>query len=1111
MSDPANIPRVGMIATVRNRRGLVVSVDPFDAKPEGRLHLVRVEYTDGDGAQEDTILWERERHRSLLEPTAMPRVDGEPPMPAADFDALVRATRWSALTPFVRPDVSGPPERRGAADTPAELPIASPFFGAVQVEDFQLVPLLKALQMPRVSLLLADDVGLGKTIEAGLILTELLLRRRIRRVLVLTPASLRKQWQQEMRDKFSLSFDVVDRDETHALQARLGLDANPWRTFPRIIASYYYLRQPDVLEQFLAVCRTQAAGAYQLPWDLLVVDEAHNLMPSSFGDDSDLAKMLRAITPYFEHKLFLTATPHNGHTRSFTGLLEQLDPVRFTQKSELTDAERTRVEDVLVRRLKSEINALDDKLKRPRRFADRFAEGIPLYFPRGGREHAVVDAFAALRAALKRETAIRKDADRTAGSFAIEVLGKRLLSCPSTFADSWYRFKLGLAEAEAASASEVFAARRASEEEIDDDREREGRAQHAARTAGAWLQPFAGALATQIAGVDAALVRLGIEVQGDALTEPKDDARFEQLSRLVEKHLRNGKKWVDDERLILFTEYKTTLDYVERRLRRAFGGEDAGAIRILYGGMNVAEREAIKRAFNDPEDPVRILVATDAAAEGLNLQETARRLLHYEVPWNPSRLEQRNGRIDRHGQARTVFCYHFTSEEDADLKFLGRVVEKVNAIREDLGSMGEVFDAAFQRRFEDLEDVEVVTKGLDADVAERRGKVAIPRQAVDTGTAQEAERLAALRKHLDLDPETLRRTLEIALGIGIGQPRLKGPDARGRMMLVHPLPRRWEPLIDDCLRLTSAKQADKGALPGLIFDPELFMTTAGERPVFRPSKDTALLHLGHPLFREALATFARLRFPGEKDHTPPSRWTVRHGEVPAGADALVLLTVEELAVNELREPFHQWVRTLRFPVKGDALGVRAGYVAPADERAVDAGAPASAEARGRAIAIWDEVAPDLRDALAAYAKEITGRVRGMLDAAGKVALREETKRYEHRLKEVRAAMAENTLEKLDAEILKLKKKVAQLSFLEDRKRAMTEKTLAEKEDERRRREDHYGDLLKILAVDQDRVLTRMLPRRYALHAEVRVFPVAIEIRLPATDGGSAPNPRGPAR
>ena len=909
-----------------------------------------------------------------------------------------------------------------------------------------------------------------------------------------TPAALRKQWQQEMRDKFSLSFDLVDRDETHALQARLGLDANPWRTFPRIIASYYYLRQPDVLEQFLAVCRAQAAGAYQLPWDLLVVDEAHNLMPSNFGDDSDLARMLRVITPYFEHKLFLTATPHNGHTRCFTGLLEQLDPVRFTQKSELSDAERTRVEDVLVRRLKSEINALDDKLKRPRRFAERYPEELHLHFTR--REREVSEAFANLRAGVKRVTASRSEADKMAGSFAVEVLGKRLLSCPSTFAESWYRFQQGLGEAEAASAAEVAASRRASEEEIDDDREREGRAQHAARTAGAWLKRLSGALEKEIAAVDGALAKLGIVPKDDALTEPKDDARFDRLLALVEKLLRKGKAWAPDERLILFTEYKTTLDYVERRLRWAFD-DDGKAVRLLYGGMGMAEREAIKRAFNDPDDPVRILVATDAAAEGLNLQETARLLLHYEVPWNPSRLEQRNGRVDRHGQARKVSCFHFTSEDDADLRFLGRVVDKVHAIREDLGSMGEVFDAAFQRRFEDLEDADEVAKGLDADVAERKDKTAIPRQPVDEGTAREAERLAALRTHLDLDPETLRSTLEIALGIGVGQPRLKGPDARGRMMLVHPLPKRWEPLIDDCLRLPNAKQADKGGLPGLIFDPQLFMTTAGERPVFRPTRDTALLHLGHPLFREALATFARLRFPGEKDYTAPSRWTVRYGDVPAGADALVLLTVEELAINELREPFHQWVRTLRFPVNGSALGARAAYLAPAGDRT--GSALAGEEDRARAIDLWNEIAPDLRDALDAYGKEITTRVRGMLDASGKVALREEKKRYDHRLKEVEAAMNETTLERLEKEIEKIRKKVQrerqQISFLGNRKRDELEKKLADKEDEVRRRRTHYGELLKVLAEDQERVLSRMLPRRYALHAEVRVFPVVVEIRL----------------
>lgn len=316
-----SIPRVGAVANVRNRRGLVTAVAPYG---QPQVHLVTIEYIDSDGVPEEQLLWEVEPNARVLEPTALPDPSRDSPMLPDEFEALVRATRWTALTPYVDPDGAGPIEL---------LPLSAPFRGAIQVEDFQLVPLLKALRMPRVSLLLADDVGLGKTIEAGLILTELIQRRRVRRVLILCPASLRRQWKQELHDKFSLSFDIIDRTRTHKLQKELGFDANPWRTYPRIITSYDYLKQPDIFEQFHSASR-QPEGSPHLPWDILIVDEAHNLTPASFGDDSDVSRTLRMLAPSFEHKLFLTATPHNGHTRSFTGLLECLDPVRFSQKSD---------------------------------------------------------------------------------------------------------------------------------------------------------------------------------------------------------------------------------------------------------------------------------------------------------------------------------------------------------------------------------------------------------------------------------------------------------------------------------------------------------------------------------------------------------------------------------------------------------------------------------------------------------------------------------------------------------------------------------------------------------------------------------------------------------
>ena len=172
---------------------------------------------------------------------------------------------------------------------------------------------------------------------------------------------------------------------------------------------------------------------------------------------------------------------------------------------------------------------------------------------------------------------------------------------------------------------------------------------------------------------------------------PSADARFDALAALIERLLMapagrarggagNEARFRPDERLVVFTEYKTTLDYLARRLRERY---PADRVLTLFGsggpdGMDQADREHVKAEFNDPASPVRVLVATDAASEGLNLHRTARCLLHYDCPWNPSRLEQRNGRIDRYGQARDVTVHHFASTADPDLDFLAHVIRKAD-------------------------------------------------------------------------------------------------------------------------------------------------------------------------------------------------------------------------------------------------------------------------------------------------------------------------------------------------------------------------------------------------------------------------------------------------
>lgn len=1067
-----------MFATVRNRRGVVSAVEPYDGEG-GRLHLVHLEYKDDQSPHEDRLLWELEPRKNLLEPTALPISTGTDPMPSDDFNALLRASRWTAASPYLDPDDDGLLDR---------LPISSPFHGAVQVEDFQLVPLLKALRMPRVNLLIADDVGLGKTVEAGLILSELLLRRRIQRVLILTPASLRLQWRDEMWEKFALSFNLVDRAETHLLRRRLGMDANPWRSFSHIIASYHYLRQDDVLEQFIAACRTPE-GSPHLPWDLLIVDECHNLMPSAFGSDSDLCRMLRLLAPQFEHRIFMSATPHNGHTRCFTGLLEILDPVRFSQTEELKPAERRRVQQVVMRRLKREINARTS----PPKFCNRLQpHGLAL--PLSGGEMALSAAFDGFRTTIKKLISSGARGRRRAGSFAVEILGKRLLSCPMAFAESWRRCKEGLAEEHVAAEPEVEAVRRSLQRETGDDREAQTRESTASGVVGAWLKTVAADMESEIAALDEAVAGMGVDLTTDNIVEqtPLADARFDILVDLVERLLRTNGEFRDDERLVVFTEYKTTLDYITRRLRECYEPE---RILTLFGGMDEVERDLVKQAFNDPAHSVRILLATDAAAEGLNLQRTARYLLHYDCPWNPSRLEQRNGRLDRHGQARDVTVHHFMSNQDQDLRFLSHVIAKAHEIREDLGSANEIFDEAAHRRLVEGESLAAVQADLDQRVDAARGRASIEADET-THTGGEgraaADQLQALASEIDLDPESLRDTLEAAMAIHAGRPQLDcGEEGLTCKVLTPSLP-GWSEVIDDSLR-QSRGHGSRGPVPRLAFSPEPFLQKTGERFVFCPRPDVILMHLSHPMLQRALSALTRRRFPGTGEAV--SRWTVHLGEVPQEAEALVLLSVEELAVNDLRETFHHWVRTLIFPVIHGRLGQPLPHRPAMELRHI---APAhAADLQQRARDLLEYVDPDLKVYLGDHVDRLTKDLRRQLEAGGKEASKVEEDRYRSRQGEVSSLITENTVGKLEREIAKMKLQRQQgLLFDEAQRLEAIDRSIQEKQEEIARRTRHYEEVRTQLEHERERILKYLLPKRHAMAGTAQVFPVCVEVRFP---------------
>jgi superfamily II DNA or RNA helicase len=1011
-------------------------------------------------------------------------------MPAEDFDALLRATRWSAATPFIAPDGSGPL---------GQLPLASPFHGAVQVDDFQLVPLLKALRMPRVSLLIADDVGLGKTVEAGLILTELLLRRRIQRVLILTPAALRLQWRDEMWDKFSLPFDLVDRDETHALRRRLGMDANPWRSFSRIITSYHYLRQDDVLEQFLAACRTPE-GSPHLPWDLLILDECHNLMPSAFGTDSDLCRMLRLVSPQFEHRLFLSATPHNGHTRCFSGLLEILDPVRFSQTDQLLEAERSRVRQVVIRRLKREINSRTN----PPKFCTRLPpQAIVLSLT--PHEVALSTAFDAFRRSIRSLIADERGTRQRTGNFAVEILGKRLLSCAVAFADSWQRCQLGLAEDQPAPDAEVHAAQRSLETETGDDRETHSRVSTAASVVGAWLKSVADPLQPQINALNHALAALQLNQPPQELTEinPLADSRYNALEELITRLLLNSTststpRWRDDERLVVFTEYKTTLDYLLRRLSARFGSD---RILTLFGGMDDAERADVKSRFNDPAHPVRILVATDAAAEGLNLQRTARFLLHFDCPWNPSRIEQRNGRIDRHGQPRDVSIFHFVTDQDQDLAFLAHIIRKADEIREDLGSANEIFDQAAHRRLIAGENARDVAADLDRQVRHITGRIRIDADAtIDTASeGRDADtQLKALAAEIDLDPQALRDTLESAMAIRGGRPQLDCSDSPRTCKLINPSLPGWNEVIDESLRRPQTG-GSLGPVSRIAFDTSPFLETVGQRLVFSPRPDVLMAHLSHPMLQHAVATLTRRRFPGTSDEV--SRWTVRLAPLPPDTDAWILLSLEELAVNDLRETFHHWVRTVIFPVTNGTLLPPLPHTSALLLR----GARTTHDTahHNAARILFDDIEPDLKRRITSHTTQLTQSLLTQLEDTGKTARAEEDTRYRSRQAEVSSLIAANTLARLQREIEELSKQRREGTLFDEARRLDDiNRSIEEKQAEIQRRTRHHSEVRDQLERERERILKFLLPKRYAMSGTAQVFPVSIEIRLPLPGGAT---------
>jgi hypothetical protein len=248
---------------------------------------------------------------------------------------------------------------------------------------------------------------------------------------------------------------------------------------------------------------------------------------------------------------------------------------------------------------------------------------------------------------------------------------------------------------------------------------------------------------------------------------------------------------------------------------------------------------------------------------------------------------------------------------------------KVHHIRDDLGSTGEIFDVAVQRRLIECQSDDDVRRDMERGLELAQARADIPRDPAarsrDVSGEVEGERLEALRRELDLNPESLRETLEIAMSHQVGVPRLREDGRPKTWRLVQPIPGGWQEVVDEALRVQRDDGSVVGALPAITFDAAACVKIIAGRPVFRPDVDVTLLHLWHPVIQQSLQFFSRIRFPGTAASV--SRWTVtKDPTIPAGTDAWILLTLEELGVNELRETFHHWIRTVVVPVRNGNLG-----------------------------------------------------------------------------------------------------------------------------------------------------------------------------------------------
>lgn len=618
--------------------------------------------------------------------------------------------------------------------------------------------------LPKVPLrfLLADDPGAGKTVMAGLYIKEMLMRGAAERVAIVVPGGLAEQWQRELHEKFNLDFMVFSptmslaaaaaASETDGVSAAEHMTAvsaasaaktasgiaNPFAACPRLILRMDQIARND---DYMAWLR-------DVHWDIAIVDEAHRMSATFRNADGAMERTSRfklgeVLASTAENLLLMTATPHAGKEEDFQLFMSLLDPDRFAGRYTASRHRQTDTAGLMRRMVKEDMRTFGGEPLFPPRHAQSVAYEL-------SEEEAALygNVTAYVRTGFNAIDRIRSigNGRGNAIGFALTMLQRRLASSPEAVLRSLERRRERLrslrarvaanpaALDDAFSSDEGSAAGSLSVERFDDRWDNAGDEARTRLEEQASDVEYGATWASSLAELDGELRQLDALVkQARDVRASGVDAKWMQLADLLQRNVLD--EVGEHHKLIVFTEHRDTLDYLQRRIANLLGRPEA--VETIHGGMTHAEREAVQQRFSaDPS--VRILVATDAAGEGLNLQ-CADIVINYDLPWNPNRIEQRFGRIHRIGQRRPCFLFNMvaknTREGDVYIRLLDKIATIGNAYEGRLFNVlgdGKAFDGKPLRELM----IEAIRHGDEPAQGERL------QQAVEEGVVQSLAKLA---------------------------------------------------------------------------------------------------------------------------------------------------------------------------------------------------------------------------------------------------------------------------------------------------------------------------------------------------------------------------------